>query len=130
MVAPWRLPSAPVLLMISVVVMETTAGATRAATSANEGVATEVTVPWVVWIGPDCAFDFLMKPRSAVMRTPKATDAMMIAIVEKIRLPGYVMSIQLLVGSCLYGGRAPQMWQAWSGSPKFVHFECQRQSAR
>src|SRR5258708_4352033 len=39
---------------ISVVVIETTAGATRAATSANDGVVTHVTAPCHGWMGAEC----------------------------------------------------------------------------
>src|SRR5438874_12237920 len=74
------------LRTISVVVMETTAGMTRAATSANEGMVTAVTGPEVVWIGDDCALEFFIRPRSALTTTPNATEAMMIAIVDKRRL--------------------------------------------
>src|SRR5438477_414414 len=70
----------------SVEVMETTAGATREAMSANDGIVTEVTAPDEVWMGLDCALDLRITPRSALMITPKATDAMMIAIIERIRL--------------------------------------------
>ena len=70
----------------SVVVMETTAGATRAATSANDGIVTEVTGPEGVWRGVAVwAWDCRINPRSAVRTTPKATDAMMIASVDRMR---------------------------------------------
>src|SRR5581483_11879866 len=78
-----------VCLTTSVEVMETTAGATREAMSANDGIATEVTgaLADVVWIvEADCAFDFRIRPRSALMTTPKTTDAMTIAIVDRMRL--------------------------------------------
>src|SRR5207253_11066702 len=80
----WRRRS--LVLTTSVEVMETTAGMTRAATSANEGMVTEVTGPEEVWIGDDCAFDFFIMPRSALRTIPNATDAMMIAIVDRMRL--------------------------------------------
>jgi hypothetical protein len=71
----------------SVVVIETTAGMTRAATSANDGIVTAVTAPCAVWIGAVCcAFDLRIMPRSALMITPKATEAMMIASVDRMRL--------------------------------------------
>ena len=70
----------------SVEVMETTAGATRAAMSANDGTVTVVTGPVEVWMGLDCAFDLRITPRSALMITPKATEAMTIAIMERTRL--------------------------------------------
>src|ERR1051325_1468500 len=71
----------------SVVVMETTAGATRAATSANDGIVTEVTGPAAVCTGVVVwALDCRINPRSAVRITPKATEAMMIAIVDRMRL--------------------------------------------
>src|SRR5438105_10518571 len=74
--------------------METTAGATREAMSAKDGMVTDVTAaPDEVWIaGADCAFDFRIRPRSALMTMPNATDAMMIAMVDKIRLVrGFMM---------------------------------------
>src|ERR1700682_5625476 len=46
----------------SVVVMETTAGATREARSANEGTATEAIGPDEVWVGLDCALHFRIRP--------------------------------------------------------------------
>ena len=67
-------------------VMEPTAGITRAATSANEGELTEVTGPELVWMGADCALDLRIIPRSELRTTPKATEAMMIARVDKKRL--------------------------------------------
>ena len=70
----------------SVDVMETTAGATRAAMSANEGIVTVVTGPALVVIGPVCAFDLRITPRSALMMMPNATDAITIAISERMRL--------------------------------------------
>src|SRR5205823_3719532 len=74
------------LRTISVVVMETTAGMTRAATSANEGMVTAVVAPVVVWmVDVVCAFDLRMRPRSALMMIPNATDAMMMAIIDKTR---------------------------------------------
>ena len=66
--------------------METTAGATRAAMSANDGTVTVVTGPDEVWMGLDCACDLRITPRSALMITPKATEAMTIAIMERMRL--------------------------------------------
>src|SRR2546423_13558394 len=68
--------------------METTAGATRDAMSANDGIATEVTVALddVVWMGVDCAFDLRIRPRSALMTTPNTTEAMTIATVDRMRL--------------------------------------------
>src|SRR5256885_4438972 len=72
--------------MTSVEVMDTTAGMTRAATSANEGMVTAATGPDEVWMGDDCAFEFFIMPRSALSTMPKATDAMMMAIVDKMRL--------------------------------------------
>src|SRR6266480_3098648 len=76
------------VLITSVEVMETTAGATRDAMSANDGIATDVTAVLddVVWMGADCAFDLRIRPRSALMTTPKTTDAMAIATVDRIRL--------------------------------------------
>ena len=72
---------------ISVVVIETTAGLTRAATSANEGMVIDVTGPCAVVIGVEvCALDFCIRPRSALMRTPNPTDAMMIATIDRMRL--------------------------------------------
>jgi hypothetical protein len=71
----------------SVEVIETTAGATRDAMSANEGTLTAVTVadPELVWIGADCAFDLRIRPRSALITMPNAAEAMMIATVDKMR---------------------------------------------
>ena len=87
--------------MTSVEVMETTAGMTRAATSANEGMVTEVTGPAVVWIGDDCAFEFFIMPRSALRTMPNATEAMMIAIVDKMRLvDGFIEGLLLLDLPC------------------------------
>ncbi len=74
------------LLMTSVVVMATTAGITLCATSAKEGMVMEETEPDEVWMGADWAFDFFMNPRSALMMTPKATEAMISAMVDKTRL--------------------------------------------
>src|SRR5436853_3542740 len=74
------------VLMTSVEVIETTAGITRDATSANDGMVTAATGPDVVWIGDDCAFELFIIPRSALSTTPKATEAMMIAIVDRMRL--------------------------------------------
>jgi hypothetical protein len=71
---------------ISVERMETTAGMTRAATSANEGMVTDGTAPGVEGVETDCAFEVRISPRSALMRIPNATDAMTIAIVERMRL--------------------------------------------
>src|SRR5438876_4348086 len=75
------------VLITSVEVMETTAGATLDAMSANDGIVTEVTVAFddVVWIGADCAFDFRISPRSALTTMPNTTDAMTIATVDKMR---------------------------------------------
>ena len=72
---------------------------TRAATSAKEGMVTEVTGPEEVWIGDDCAFDFFISPRSALRTTPNATDAMTIAMVDKIRLVDEFIGVLLLMGS-------------------------------
>ena len=71
----------------SVDVTDTTAGATRDAMSANDGIVTDVTAaPDDVWIGTtDCAFDFRIRPRSALTTMPNATDAMTIARVDKMR---------------------------------------------
>jgi hypothetical protein len=76
------------VLMISVDRIETTAGMTRAATSAKDGIVTVGTgaLERVAGTADDCAFDAFMKPRSALSTTPKATEAMMIAIVDRIRL--------------------------------------------
>ena len=70
----------------SVEVMETTAGATRAAMSANDGTVTLVTGPLVVRIVAVCALDFCIRPTSALMMMPNATDATMIAMVDRMRL--------------------------------------------
>ena len=40
----------------------------------------------VVWMAADWACDGRIMPRSALMRTPNATEAMMIAIVDRMRL--------------------------------------------
>src|SRR5256885_10733214 len=81
------MPRFRLVFTTSVVVMETTAGATRAATSANDGIVTEVTGPDDVWTGTAvCALDCRINPRSAVRTTPKATEAMMIASVDRMRL--------------------------------------------
>src|ERR1700740_190830 len=71
------------------------AGATRAATSANDGIVTEVTGPAAVCTGVVVwALDCRINPRSAVRITPKATEAMMIAIVDKMRLvDGFMTSL-------------------------------------
>src|SRR5437899_7364313 len=73
------------VLTTSVEVMDTTAGATRAAMSAKDGMVTDVTVALgdVVWMDVACAFDFRISPRSALTTIPNATDAMTIAIVDK-----------------------------------------------
>src|ERR1700693_854154 len=95
----------------SVEEMETTAGATREAMSANDGIVTEVTAPDEVWMGGelDCAFDLRITPRSALMITPKATDAMMIAIIERILLlrefMGFEAPFDWNVGRVLGSGR-------------------------
>src|SRR5207302_367758 len=76
------------VLTISVVVIETTAGMTRDATSANDGMVTDVagSTADVVWIGATvCAIVFGMRPRSALIRTPKVTDAITIAMVDNMR---------------------------------------------
>src|SRR5260370_35059206 len=75
-------------LTTSVEVIETTAGATRVAMSANDGIVTDVTgAPEVVWIVvEDCAFDFRIRPRAALTTMPNATDAIMLARVDKMRL--------------------------------------------
>src|SRR4051812_11778906 len=40
----------------------------------------------------DCACDFCISPRSALTRTPKATDAITIAIVERMRfIDGFIL---------------------------------------
>src|SRR5438874_13787306 len=74
----------------STVEIETTAGATRAARSANEGTVTEVTGPAGVAIVPTAgagwACDWRMKPRSALIAMPNAIEAIAIAIVERMRL--------------------------------------------
>src|SRR3954447_3503627 len=75
--------------MTSVDVIDTTAGMTRAATSANDGMVTAATgvAPELVWMAAeDCAFEVRIRPRSALMTTPNATEAMMIAIVDRMRL--------------------------------------------
>src|SRR5438045_3361422 len=74
--------------------METTAGMTREATSANEGIVTAVTGPDDVWIGvTDWACDFCIIPRSALISTPNATEATMIAAVDKVRLFEWFMVV-------------------------------------
>jgi hypothetical protein len=70
---------------------------TREATSANDGIVTDVTGPWGVTIGVAvCACDERMKPRSALMRTPKVTEAIMIDTVEKTRLVDWLIDLLLL----------------------------------
>src|SRR5437016_1148590 len=76
--------------------METTAGMTRAATSANDGMVTEVTGPLVVWMGDVCALDFFISPRSALTTMPKATEAMMMATVDRMRLVDWFIGRLLL----------------------------------
>src|SRR5436305_15028730 len=72
------------VLMTSVDVIETTAGITRAATSAKDGMVTVATgAPLdVVWIADDCACEGPIRPRSALLMTPNATDAMISALVD------------------------------------------------
>src|ERR1051325_10639472 len=92
--------------MTSVVVIDTTAGMTRAATSANDGMVTEVTVaPDDVRISGVCAFDFRIRPRSALMITPNATDAMMIAIVDRMRLVDEFMTSSGSFALLIIGGK-------------------------
>jgi hypothetical protein len=81
--------------MTSVDVIETTAGMTRAATSAKDGIVTDATgVPLdVVWMVDDCASEGRIRPRSALMTTPNATEAMMIAIVDRMRLVDGFISV-------------------------------------
>src|SRR3954447_4870678 len=83
-------------LMTSVDVIETTAGMTRAATSAKDGMVTEATgaPDEVVWIADDCACEGRIRPRSALMTTPNATEAMMIAIVDRMRLVVGFMTVE------------------------------------
>src|SRR4051812_43038513 len=73
--------------------MDTTVGSTRAATSANDGIVTDVTGPCAV--GTDvavCACDCCMNPRSAVMSTPNATDAITIAMVDNILFVAWLIA--------------------------------------
>src|SRR5581483_4151891 len=93
----WRIS---LLLTISVERMETTAGITRAATSANDGIVTLVTGPDDVWIcGAGCACELRIRPRSALMITPNATEAMTMAMVDKIRFVDAVMTIRTPPGN-------------------------------
>src|ERR1700680_3146842 len=60
-------------------------------------------------MGLDCAFDLRITPRSELMITPKATDAMMIAIIERKRLlrefMGFDAPLDWNVGRVLGSGR-------------------------
>src|SRR5258708_1471815 len=84
------------VLMTSVEVIETTAGMTRAATSAKDGMVTETagTPLEVVWIAADWAFEVGIRPRSALTTTPNATEAKMIAIVDRMRLVDGFISVE------------------------------------
>src|SRR5436305_7693453 len=84
------------VLMTSVDVIDTTAGMTRAATSAKDGMVTDATgvPPDVVWMADDCACEGRIRPRSALMTTPNATEAMMIAIVDRMRLVVEFMTVE------------------------------------
>src|SRR5438876_353661 len=74
------------VLMTSVDVIDRTASMTREATSENEGMVTATTGPDDVWIGDDWAVDFFIMPRSAPRTMPNDFEAIMIAIVDKMRL--------------------------------------------
>src|ERR1051325_8557642 len=63
-------------------------------------------------VGPDgvrisgvCAFDFRIRPRSALMITPNATDAMMIAIVDRMRLVDEFMTSSGSFALLIIGGK-------------------------
>ncbi len=71
---------------ISVEVIETTAGLTRAATSANDGIVIVVMGPCAeLDVAICCACDGRIIPKSALISTPKATEAMTIAMVDNKR---------------------------------------------
>src|SRR5216684_15015 len=112
------------VLMTSVDVIDTTAGITRAATSANDGMVTETagTPPEVVWIAADCAFEVRIRPRSALMTTPNATEAMMIAIVDRMRLvDGFIwVDAPLLLVILMVESVAMPVWMsAWPARFQF-----------
>src|SRR6266852_1337926 len=112
--------------MTSVDRIETTAGMTRAATSAKDGIMTVGTgaLESVAGTADDCAFDAFMKPRSALSTTPKATEAMMIAIVDRIRLVVGFMLMRLLSKNgnwlCLgLSAHLPRQANGWVARPPF-----------
>src|SRR5437660_6445591 len=61
---PRTAPAALYTLSLHDALPISTAGATRAAMSANDGIVTEDTAPDEVWIGADCALDLRIMPRS------------------------------------------------------------------